>query len=121
MSTKKTSAKRVIRPIPIKPAPVKRVRSIRTSYIDRTTVLKETDIPPPTEVADTRSLYPVAELQPGESFSYDVIRGKETDQLRSCRQACTGYKSRVDPKANFVTRLDERERRIRCWRIADSK
>jgi hypothetical protein len=83
----------------------------------------ESGIPIP-EFAHARSrkrVYPIDELRVGESFSFPMLSNIKDRhrQLRSLRSAIHTYQRAVAPNTRFVAIIEEREGKLRCWRIAD--
>ena len=108
-------------------APTVKTRKRPEFTVDFRKIKSESGIPIP-EDADvlgrqsngTRSLYPIAGMKIGDSFSFPHDPSKERRQWTSVHAALRMYQKNVDPKAAFVVRIIRKEGVIRCWRIKAS-
>lgn len=81
----------------------------------------EKDVPlPGQEVRSFREpLYPVMALKEGESFSWPIIKGRETKQYSSANYAAKN-EIRKHPNKRFTIRILKSDGVLRCWRMKDA-
>jgi hypothetical protein len=64
----------------------------------------------------TRVFYPFGEMEVGNSFSVQVVRGKTAKQIQKSLYYCVRNFQKKNPKAEFKIAIQDKE--VRVWRTA---